>query len=30
VEALAASRGLVLTELSPQAKDDLWNEVKST
>jgi tetrapyrrole methylase family protein/MazG family protein len=30
VEALATSRGEELTELSPQAKDELWNEVKST
>jgi MazG family protein len=29
VEALAAARGLVLPDLSPQAKDLLWNEVKS-
>jgi uncharacterized protein YabN with tetrapyrrole methylase and pyrophosphatase domain len=28
VEALAESRGLVLTDLSPEAKDELWNEVK--
>jgi tetrapyrrole methylase family protein/MazG family protein len=28
VEALAASRGQVLAELSPEAKDTLWNEVK--
>lgn len=28
VEALAAARGLVLTDLSPEAKDLLWNEVK--
>jgi tetrapyrrole methylase family protein/MazG family protein len=30
VEGLAAARGLVLVELSPQAKDALWTEVKST
>ena len=30
VEALAASRGEVLAELSPEAKDELWNEVKAT
>jgi tetrapyrrole methylase family protein/MazG family protein len=30
VEALAGSRGLALLDLSPQAKDDLWNEVKAT
>ena len=30
VEALAASRGLVLADLSPEAKDELWNEVKLT
>ena len=29
VEALAASRGQVLADLSPAAKDDLWNEVKA-
>ena len=29
VEALAAERGLVLVDLSPDAKDALWNEVKS-
>ena len=29
VEALAAERGLVLADLSPDAKDELWNEVKS-
>ena len=29
VEALAESRGLVLVELSPEAKDELWNEVKA-
>ena len=29
VEALAASRGQVLAELSPEAKDQLWNEVKA-
>jgi tetrapyrrole methylase family protein / MazG family protein len=29
VEALAAERGLVLVELSADAKDALWNEVKS-
>jgi len=29
VEALALARGLVLTDLSPEAKDQLWNEVKS-
>jgi tetrapyrrole methylase family protein/MazG family protein len=29
VEALAASRGLVLLDLSPDEKDALWNEVKS-
>lgn len=29
VEALAASRGQELAELSPEAKDDLWNEVKA-
>jgi len=29
VEALAASRGLVLADLSPEAKDELWNEVKA-
>ena len=28
VEALAASRGLVLADLSPEGKDELWNEVK--
>ncbi|HEX6473621.1 MAG TPA: nucleoside triphosphate pyrophosphohydrolase [Candidatus Limnocylindria bacterium] len=30
VEALAASRGDVLADLSPEAKDELWNEVKAT
>ncbi|HSM38984.1 MAG TPA: nucleoside triphosphate pyrophosphohydrolase [Candidatus Limnocylindrales bacterium] len=30
VEALAASRGLVLADLSPESKDELWNEVKLT
>jgi uncharacterized protein YabN with tetrapyrrole methylase and pyrophosphatase domain len=29
VEALAADRGLVLAELDAEAKDVLWNEVKS-
>jgi tetrapyrrole methylase family protein/MazG family protein len=29
VEALAVDRGLVLGDLSPDAKDVLWNEVKS-
>lgn len=29
VEALAESRGLNLAELSPEAKDELWNEVKA-
>jgi tetrapyrrole methylase family protein/MazG family protein len=29
VEALAAERGLVLLELTADAKDELWNEVKS-
>src|SRR4030095_10198777 len=29
VEALAASRGLVLADLSPEGKDKLWNEVKA-
>ena len=29
VEALAAERGLVLVDLSPDAKDGLWNEVKA-
>ena len=29
VEALATSRGLVLVDLSPDAKDSLWNEVKA-
>jgi tetrapyrrole methylase family protein/MazG family protein len=29
VEALAAGRGLVLAELSAEAKDALWNEVKA-
>jgi uncharacterized protein YabN with tetrapyrrole methylase and pyrophosphatase domain len=29
VEALAAARGLVLTELSAEEKDALWNEVKA-
>ncbi|HET9540963.1 MAG TPA: nucleoside triphosphate pyrophosphohydrolase [Candidatus Limnocylindria bacterium] len=29
VEALAVSRGLVLADLSPDAKDELWNEVKA-
>jgi tetrapyrrole methylase family protein / MazG family protein len=29
VEALAASRGQVLAELSPEQKDALWNEVKA-
>jgi tetrapyrrole methylase family protein/MazG family protein len=29
VEALAVARGVVLAELSPQAKDLLWNEVKA-
>jgi MazG family protein len=29
VEALAASRGQVLGELSAEAKDELWNEVKA-
>jgi MazG family protein len=29
VEALAASRGQVLADLSPAAKDELWNEVKA-
>jgi tetrapyrrole methylase family protein / MazG family protein len=28
VEALAAARGLVLADLSPESKDLLWNEVK--
>ncbi|RPH36476.1 MAG: nucleoside triphosphate pyrophosphohydrolase [Chloroflexi bacterium] len=28
VEALAAERGLVLVDLDPGAKDELWNEVK--
>jgi MazG family protein len=30
VEALATSRGLVLVDLSPDAKDSLWNEVKAS
>jgi len=29
VEALAAARGLDLGELTPEAKDELWNEVKA-
>jgi len=29
VEALAAGRGMVLTDLSPAEKDALWNEVKA-
>lgn len=29
VEALAAERGLPLAELDPEAKDQLWNEVKA-
>jgi uncharacterized protein YabN with tetrapyrrole methylase and pyrophosphatase domain len=29
VEALAAARGVVLLDLSPEAKDALWNEVKA-
>ncbi|MDP9468367.1 MAG: nucleoside triphosphate pyrophosphohydrolase [Chloroflexota bacterium] len=29
VDALAASRGMILADLSPEAKDLLWNEVKS-
>jgi tetrapyrrole methylase family protein / MazG family protein len=29
VEALAAERGLVLADLDPVAKDELWNEVKA-
>ena len=29
VEALAAERGQVLADLSPEAKDALWNEVKA-
>jgi tetrapyrrole methylase family protein/MazG family protein len=29
VEALAVSRGQVLADLSPDAKDELWNEVKA-
>jgi len=29
VEALAATRGVNLADLSPEAKDALWNEVKS-
>jgi tetrapyrrole methylase family protein/MazG family protein len=29
VESLAESRGQVLSELSPEQKDDLWNEVKA-
>jgi len=29
VEALAAARGLVLAELSPEGKDELWKEVKT-
>ncbi len=29
VEVLAATRGLVLVDLSPESKDALWNEVKS-
>jgi uncharacterized protein YabN with tetrapyrrole methylase and pyrophosphatase domain len=29
VEALAAARGQVLTELSAEEKDALWNEVKA-
>jgi tetrapyrrole methylase family protein/MazG family protein len=29
VEALAADRGLLLVDLSPDAKDALWNEVKA-
>jgi tetrapyrrole methylase family protein/MazG family protein len=29
VEALAAARGQTLAELSPEAKDELWNEVKA-
>ena len=29
VEVLAASRGQVLADLSPDAKDELWNEVKA-
>ena len=28
VEAVAAERGLVLVDLDPTAKDQLWNEVK--
>ncbi|HET7082182.1 MAG TPA: nucleoside triphosphate pyrophosphohydrolase [Candidatus Limnocylindria bacterium] len=30
VEALAGERSLVLADLSPEAKDALWNEVKSS
>jgi MazG family protein len=30
VEALASARGLVLADLSPEAKDALWNEVKAS
>jgi uncharacterized protein YabN with tetrapyrrole methylase and pyrophosphatase domain len=30
VEALAEERSLVLADLSPEAKDALWNEVKSS
>lgn len=30
VEALAATRGLVLADLSAEAKDGLWNEVKAS
>ena len=29
VEALASARGLVLADLSPESKDQLWNEVKA-
>ena len=29
VEALATARGMVLADLSPEAKDALWNEVKA-
>lgn len=29
VESLAAGRGLVLADLAPDAKDELWNEVKA-
>jgi tetrapyrrole methylase family protein/MazG family protein len=29
VERLAAERGLILTDLDPAAKDELWNEVKA-